>query len=397
MLRSHGRACSLLPTRFLSAILGVGYLLLICTAQMFGIAPSVTFDGVVSALSTGSVSLSGPAGVAVDRAGNVFIADTGNNQIVKIDSSGNASVLAITGLSTALSSPSGVAVDDAGNLYIADKGNSRIVLASSSGAGSVVSTGAVTLSSPHGVALDASGNLFIADTGNSQIVEVAAGGVASVYSITGLGTALAGPKGLAEDVAGNLYIADSTNNRIVKVTSGGAGSVVDLSGLVTALSGPSGVAVDAAGNIYVADAGNNRVVSVAALAALATASLTLTSPKGVAAQHSYVPARPNAGIGWCALRLWREQPEDDADTEKLHGDSYSYIGNGGALDFGRSDSPVIRRGRSPYRGGWVQSTHWRNWGLAHPFRSILLARRNGDGWNVSFRIKRRGILWHRLL
>jgi sugar lactone lactonase YvrE len=249
---------------------------------MFGVAPSVTFDGVVSALSTGSVSLSGPAGVAVDRAGNVFIADTGNNQIVKIDSSGNAAVVAITGLSTALSSPAGVAVDDAGNLYIADKGNSRIVLASSSGAGSVVSTGAVTLSSPHGVALDASGNLFIADTGNSQIVEVASGGVASVYNITGLGTALAGPKGLAEDVAGNLYIADSTNNRIVKVTSGGAGSVPDLSGLVTALNGPSGVAVDAAGNIYIADPGNNRVVSVAALAGLATGSLTLTSPKGVA-------------------------------------------------------------------------------------------------------------------
>ena len=256
-------------------------LFLMCPALLSAIAPRVTFDGVVTALSTGSISLNSPAGVTVDRSGNVYITDTSNNQIVKIDSSGSASVLAISGLSTALNGPAGVAVDNTGNLYIADTGNSRIVLISS-GAGSVVSTGAVTLSSPQGVTLDASGDLFIADTGNSQIVKVAPGGAASVYSITGLGTALASPKGLAEDVAGNLYIADSANNRIVKVTSGGAGSVVDLSGLVTALSGPSGVAVDAAGNIYIADPGHNRVVSVSALAALATGSLTLTSPKGVA-------------------------------------------------------------------------------------------------------------------
>src|SRR5690348_4646583 len=52
-------------------------------------------------------------------------------------------------------------------------------------------------------------------------------------------------------------------------------------------------------------------------------------------------------LRWFAGRLWREQPQDDADTEKLHGDSYSYIGNGGALDLCRPDGPVIRRDRSP--------------------------------------------------
>jgi sugar lactone lactonase YvrE len=255
--------------------------LLLSPAFLLATAPPVTFPGVVNVLSTGSISLSAPAGVTVDPSRNVYIADTSNNQIVKVDVSGNASVLAITGLGTALSSPSAVAVDGSDNLYIADKGNSRIVLVSSSGAGSVVNTGAVTLSLPQGVALDPSGNLFIADSGHNQIAKVSSG-VTSVFTITGLGTALSTPKGLAEDASGNLYIADSANNRIVKVTSGGAGSVLNLSGLGTALSAPSGVAVDTFGNLYIADPGNNRIVSATSLSALATGSLTLSAPKGVA-------------------------------------------------------------------------------------------------------------------
>ena len=274
------RSIRLASVRHFCSLACLVYLLL-CPIFLLATAPPVTFPGVVSVLSTGSISLSAPAGLTVDPSGNVYIADTSNNQIVRVDASGNASILAVTGLGTALSSPSAVAVDGSDNLYIADKGNSRIVLVSSSGAGSVVSTGAVTLSLPQGVALDASGNLFIADSGHNQIVKVSSG-VTSVYSITGLGTALSTPKGLAEDVSGNLYIADSANNRIVKVTSGGAGSALNLSGLGTALSAPSGVAVDTFGNVYIADPGNNRIVSVTSLSALATGSLTLTSPKGVA-------------------------------------------------------------------------------------------------------------------
>lgn len=65
------------------------------------------------------------------------------------------------------------------------------------------------------------------------------------------------------------------------------------------------------------------------------------------AQHSYVPARPNAGIGWCAPRLWREQPQDDA-TEELYGDGHGYVRNRIALNLCRFDSSVIRRERSPH-------------------------------------------------
>jgi sugar lactone lactonase YvrE len=92
-------------------------LFLACPAILSASVPA-SFSGVVTVLATGSTSLSGPTGLTVDPAGNVYIADTSNNQIVKIDPQGAASVLAVSGLSTPLSSPSGVAVDGSRNLYM---------------------------------------------------------------------------------------------------------------------------------------------------------------------------------------------------------------------------------------------------------------------------------------
>ena len=219
----------------------------------------LAFRGLVQTLNTGGgVTLSSPADIVVDSSGNVYIADTGNSQIVEITAQGVASVLTITGLSPALSSPAGITIDGSGNLYIADTGNNRVVEISSSGAGSVISTGSVTLSSPKGIVLDQSGDLFIADTGDSQIVEVPIGGSASVLSITGLSSpsTLNTPIGLAVDVVGDLYIADSVNNRIVKVASGGtAGTTLSIAGGLT-LTAPSGVVVDSIGNVFIADTVN---------------------------------------------------------------------------------------------------------------------------------------------
>jgi len=79
-------------------------------------------------LDTGSAALNHPQGVAVDSAGNVFIADTAHHQIVRVIPGGNASAMTITGLSTGVSGPEGLALDDAGNLYIADTGNNRVVM-----------------------------------------------------------------------------------------------------------------------------------------------------------------------------------------------------------------------------------------------------------------------------
>ena len=254
---------------------------------------SLTFQGVVRTVNTGgSITLGSPAALVVDPAGDLYIADSGNNRIVEVNAQGTASVLTITGLSPALSSPHGIAIDGAGNLYIADTGNSRVVKVSPSGAGSTLSTVSVTLSSPQGIALDQSGDIFIADTGNNRIVEVTSGGSAAALTLTvsSGSSSLSSPKGLAVDVSGNLYIADSGNNRVVTVASGSTTGVAFSTGqLSPALSNPSSVAVDRIGNVFIADTGHNRIVDVdtagdgnVLLNSVFLQGTTLNGPLGVA-------------------------------------------------------------------------------------------------------------------
>jgi sugar lactone lactonase YvrE len=248
---------------------------------------SLTFQGLVRTLNTGgSITLSSPAGIVVDTAGNVYIVDTGNSRIVGVNAQGVASAVTITGLSPALSSPSGIAIDGSGNLYVADTGNNRVVEITAAGAGSVISTGSVTLGSPKGVALDQSGDLFIADTTNNRIVEVTSGGSAAVLAITvssGSST-LSGPLGMAVGVTGKLYIADPGNNRVVTVAAGSTtGVVASILGGVT-LSIPEAVAVDRMGNVFIADAFNNRIVEIDTSSngtVLYTNSVTLNLPAAV--------------------------------------------------------------------------------------------------------------------
>lgn len=247
---------------------------------------ALNFQGLTQTLLTGGITLSAPSDIAVDTAGNVYIGDTSNNQIVTVNPQGVASVLAISGLTPALSLPTGVAVDGAGNLYIADTGNSRVVVVSAAGSGSVVSLGSVTLSAPQGVAVDTSGDIFVADSGNNRIVEVPFGGSAAVLGIavsSGSAT-LSAPIGLAVDVSGNLYVADSGNSRVVTVASGGTtGAVLSTTG--ETLSGPQGVAVDGIGNVFIADTGNNQIVEVDTSGnglLLGTSGFTLSGAKGIA-------------------------------------------------------------------------------------------------------------------
>ena len=235
----------------------------------------VTAGGVQTAVAASG--LSSPAGVAVDGAGDVYIADTGNSRVVEVTAGGVQTAVAASGLS----SPAGVAVDGAGDVYIADTGNSRVVEVTPGGVQTVVA--ASGLSSPAGVAVDGAGDVYIADTGNSRVVEVTAGGVQ-----TTLGSGLSGPAGVALDGAGDVYIADTGNSRVVEVTAGGAQTVVAASGL----SGPAGVALDGAGDVWIADAGNSRVVEeqrgpapALGFAATAVGSTSSDSPQAVTVQN----------------------------------------------------------------------------------------------------------------
>jgi DNA-binding beta-propeller fold protein YncE len=203
----------------------------------------------VAATPLVSLNLSNPYGVAVDGAGNVYIADSGNNAIKEWTAANNS---VITLVSSGLNNPYGVAVDGAGNVYIADSGNNAIkewIKAS----GSVTNLVSSNLSYPSGVAVDGSGNVYIADTENSAIKEWSPG---QTNPVTLVSSNLSYPSGVAVDDAGNVYIADTKNSAIKEWTKSN-GRVITL--LSSNLDNPFGVAVDGSGNVYIADTFNDAI------------------------------------------------------------------------------------------------------------------------------------------
>jgi len=262
-----------------------------------------------------SAELNGPAGVAVDSAGNIYFADTGNGRIRKVSNGvittvagdGDPNNTAALGLycpscigdngpatKAVLAGPYGLAVDSVGNLYIADPGTDRIrkvsngVMTTAVGSGTVGFSGdggpatSAELSAPISVAVDLGGDVYFADFNNNRIRKVSSGVITTVAGSGPAGPNLGGfsgdgglassaklnfPEGVAVDSAGNLYIAD--NDRIRKVSNGvittvagdGTEGFSGDGGLATSaeLNGPTGVAVDSGGSVYVSDFSNNRI------------------------------------------------------------------------------------------------------------------------------------------
>jgi len=250
-----------------------------------------------------SAALNGPQGVAADRAGNLYIADTTNVRIRKVNTSGVISTYAGNGTSAffgdgglatsaELISPRRVAVDSSGNLYITDflrirKVNTSGIISTVAGNGTSGFSGdgglatSAKLNSPLGVAVDSAGNLYIADFGNQRIRKVNTGGI--ITTVAGNGTSgfsgdgglatsakLNSPQGVAVDSAGNIYIADSGNQRIREVSTSGVISTIAgdaISGFsgdggpatLAELNNPQSVAIVSTGNLYVMDSANLRV------------------------------------------------------------------------------------------------------------------------------------------
>lgn len=160
-------------------------------------------------------------GVAVDRAGNIYVTDDGNNQVLELPKGSTSQiVLPFTGLSK----PFGVAVDGAGNVYVADSYNSR-VLELPKGATRQVVLPFAGLSNPIGVAVDGAGNLYVTDFSLRQVLKLPAGSAEQVVlPFTGLHS----PGGVAVDAAGDVYVVDrvdpasGTNGRLLKLPAGSA-------------------------------------------------------------------------------------------------------------------------------------------------------------------------------
>ncbi len=271
-----------------------------------------------------NAALYAPSGVAMDGAGNLYIADRDNERIRKVDTNGVITTVAGNGTNgyagdggaatnAELANPIGVAADGTGNLYIADFINNRIRKVDTNGVITTVAGngvkgyagdgGAATnaeLGLPSSVAVDGTGNLYIADEFTFSIRKVDTNGVITTVAGNGAfgyagdgGEAthaeLNSPTSVAMDGAGNLYIADMHNQRIRKVDANGVITTVAGNGTNgyagdggaatnSELNLPHSVAVDGVGNLYIADAGNMRIrkVSVAGSAVLSLADTVLT-------------------------------------------------------------------------------------------------------------------------
>ena len=212
-------------------------------------ATYVQAPGPVTGLITSGLNY--PMGVALDTAGNVYVAQIGNNTIAKWTKSNNTVSTAVSD-SFGLHAPFGVAVDTAGNIYIADNNNQAIKewVASSNTITNLVSTG---LYYPAAVVLDSGGNVYFADSHNNAIKEwIAASGTVTNLVTSGLYF----PSGVAVDVAGNVYIADTYDNAIKEWNPlNNAVTTLPISGL----NQPGGLAVDGSGNVYIADTLNNAI------------------------------------------------------------------------------------------------------------------------------------------
>lgn len=246
-----------------------------------GKAPIAGFSsspaGLLSITGLGSTPLSGARHPVMDVAGNLYIADSGNNRIVKVAPGGAGTILSTPGFT--LDSPTAVAIDGAGNLYIADSGNGRVIELNAQGVASALNTNSLALAANYGVAVDGLGNVYTSDATNNRVIEFPNLGSAHVLSTTGV--TLGSAYGVAADGSGNVYIADESNSRIIKVTNG-AGTVLSTGTLSPALVNPEDVAVDAPGNLYISDTGNNRIVEVSSgsanAVALNTAGYVLNAP-----------------------------------------------------------------------------------------------------------------------
>ncbi len=286
--RHNNRVRKISPSGNISTIAGDG------TAGYNG-------DGIAGRVA----GLNDPNGVAADDSGNVYIADRLNNRVRKINAAGIITTIAgngtfgfsgdnVAATATELSNPRGVAVDKHGNVYIADQGNNRIrkvdpagIITTIAGTGTAGyngdGIGATTaeLFNPYGVAVDTSGNIFVADVDNQRIRKIDVAG--SIATIAGTGSSgfsgdggpagaarLSEPIAVAADNFGNIFIADDYNGRIREINASGAINTIAGTGtngyngdgiFATAaqLNNPTGVAVSSNSAVYIADYNNNRI------------------------------------------------------------------------------------------------------------------------------------------
>jgi trimeric autotransporter adhesin len=385
-------------------------------AQQFTVYTVAGGAAPVSASSALQTSIGDPPRVAVDSAGNIYFGSL--HAVFKVDRLGALARVAGTGkagntgdggsaLAAQLNNPSGIAVDSAGNIYVADRAANVVRKIAGGNISTVAGNGfsgysgdggqaiAAQLNAPTGLALDRAGNLYVGDTGNNVVRKVSADGVITTFAGNGnqgytgdntaaTTTALNQPQGLAWDSGGNLDIADTINNRIRRVSPDGiittvagnglanySGDNVGGTGIVSSTGDngpatnasivlPTDVAADQSGNLFVTDFGNSKIRQVSSGGIITTlignqdgvpleegqaaASIRLAGPTGVAvdsAANVYLTeGSVGAGSGLVQgdFRVWKISGGVFARVAGTGLQSYS--GDGGAASIAQLNTPT---------------------------------------------------------
>ncbi len=291
--------------------------------------------------SPASATFNAPTDVAVDSAGTVYVADTGNEAIRMIK---NGAVSTLTGqpgvighadgtlASATFAEPMAVALDSAGNLYVADTG-AKTVRMINIGTGQVTTVAGqpgvighadgaaltvATFNGPEGLTVDSAGNIYVADTGNDTIRMISGGQVTTIAGQanvtghadgTGVSALFNQPAGITVDAGGTLYVADTANDTIRRITP--ARTVTTLAGLplttgtqdgsggVAMFYTPWGVAVDSSGNLFIADYWNNTIrEGVSSVIAISVQPQSVVSVNGGTATFSVSASGPSLTYQW---------------------------------------------------------------------------------------------------
>ena len=269
-------------------------------ATVTTIAGSARVSGSTNAKGS-AASFSYPGDVASDHGGSLYVADSANQVVRKVDASNNVTTVAGsagnagntdgTGTAALFNNPNGLVADNSGSLFVADSGNNAVRKVTSAGIVTTFAGNSANLKSPTDLAIDSNNNLYVADTESHTIRKITSGGVTNVYAgalntpgaldaTTASNARFDFPTDVAIDSSGTLFVADTGNQTVRQITQAGAVTTIagqpgvsgsaDGLGSSAQFSGPTGLIVDKTGNVFVSDTDNHEVRMISPLGIVTT-------------------------------------------------------------------------------------------------------------------------------